>query len=396
MPPINEKKVTFFEKNLRFIYSITLIAIMGVAILTPAFPKIQQHFSINESQVGMLITVFTLPGIFLTLFLGILADRLGRKTILVPSLFLFGAAGFACAFTNDYSVLLILRFLQGTGAASLGSLNVTLIGDLYAGKNRASAMGYNTSVLSIGTASYPAIGGALASIEWYFPFLLAVLAIPVGLWILRSFPRITTRNNQNLKEYIKNASKTIQNRNVIILFLATVLTFIILYGSLLTYFPFLASNKFGAGTFTIGILMSTMSLSTAITSSRAGRFVEFISIKILFLVAFALYALACFIMPFISSLWWLTIPVIIFGIAQGVNLPNVLNTLSELAPQEYRAAFMSLNGMILRLGQTLGPAIMGLIYGTFKLEGVYYAGAGIAIIMIFMFLIFLDKNPKRQ
>ena len=101
------------------------------------------------------------------------------------------------------------------------------------------------------------------------------------------------------------------------------------------------------------------------------------------------------IIPSIGSLWWLAIPVIIFGIAQGVNLPNVLNTLSELAPQEYRAAFMSLNGMILRLGQTLGPAVMGFVYGTFQLEGVYYAGAGIALLMIVIFALFLDKNPQR-
>lgn len=85
-----------------------------------------------------------------------LADRYGRKKILVPSLMLFGIAGGACMFTRDYHILLICRFFQGTGAASLGALNVTVIGDLYSGKERTTAMGYNASVLSIGTATYPA------------------------------------------------------------------------------------------------------------------------------------------------------------------------------------------------------------------------------------------------
>ncbi len=179
-------KLPFFDKNLRYIYSITLMAIMGVASLTPAFPKIRDHFQITESQVGLLITVFTLPGIFLTLFLGILADRFGRKTILIPSLILFGLAGGLCAVFHDFHMLLILRFFQGIGAASLGSLNVTLIGDIYSGKQRAMAMGFNTSVLSVGTAAYPAIGGVLTMLDWYAPFLLAFLAIPVGIWIALS------------------------------------------------------------------------------------------------------------------------------------------------------------------------------------------------------------------
>jgi MFS family permease len=89
---------------------------------------------------------------------------LGRKKIIVPSLLLFGIAGTACAFARDFNLLLLLRLLQGIGAASLLSLSVTLIGDLYAGDRRANAMGYNASVTSIGTAIYPTVGGALATI----------------------------------------------------------------------------------------------------------------------------------------------------------------------------------------------------------------------------------------
>lgn len=104
---------------------------MGVASITPAFPRIEQELHISEQQVGYLITIFTLPGIFLTPVLGVVADRHGRKKILVPSLLLFGVAGFLCFFMRDYHMLLLFRLLQGIGAASIGSLNVTLIGDFF-------------------------------------------------------------------------------------------------------------------------------------------------------------------------------------------------------------------------------------------------------------------------
>jgi MFS transporter, ACDE family, multidrug resistance protein len=106
----------------------------------------------------------------MTPVLGVLPDRYGRKKILVPALLLFGLAGGACAFARGFEALLILRFFQGMGAAALGTLNVTVIGDIYEGRERSAALGYNSSVLSFGTASYPAIGGLLATFGWFYPF----------------------------------------------------------------------------------------------------------------------------------------------------------------------------------------------------------------------------------
>src|SRR5660397_271821 len=147
------------NRNLRVIFSVTLMAVMSVSSITPAFPKIIHEFAISGIEVGLLITAFTLPGGCLAPFLGVLGDRWGRKKILVPSLLLFAVAGTACAFVTHFPILLGLRTLQGVGGASLGTLAPTLIGDIYSGQERAAAMGLNASVLSIGTASYPAIGG---------------------------------------------------------------------------------------------------------------------------------------------------------------------------------------------------------------------------------------------
>jgi len=54
------------EKNVIIIFGVTLIAVMGIASITPAFPGIIHYFGISTHQVGWLIAAFTLPGIFLT------------------------------------------------------------------------------------------------------------------------------------------------------------------------------------------------------------------------------------------------------------------------------------------------------------------------------------------
>ncbi|TYB32655.1 MAG: MFS transporter, partial [Flexistipes sinusarabici] len=312
------KRPVYLDTNLQLIFGITLSAVMGVSSITPAFPAIARELDIPVHSVGLLITVFTLPGIFLAPVLGVLADRWGRKRILIPALMLFGIAGGACGFVRDFNFLLVFRCLQGVGAASLGSLNVTIIGDLYSGNELAEAMGYNATVLNIGTASYPAIGGILATLGWFYPFFLPLIAVPMGFLVLFSLKNPEPKNKQGFKVYLGNAYKGIKSRQILILFLTSIVTFIILYGPYLTYLPILLSHSFQASSFTIGIIMSIMSLTTAVSSSQLGRLSKRFSHKTLLRAAFIFYAVALIIIPFIHSLWLLIFPIIIFGMGHGM------------------------------------------------------------------------------
>ena len=140
------------DTNLQIIFSISLLAVLGITSVTPAFPTIVEELGISRTSVGLLITAFSVPSIILTHFLGTLADRLGRKRILVPALFLYGVAGGACALSRDFNTLLVLRVLQGIGAAATAPLSWTILGDLYSGKKRIHVMGLNSTLISITSA----------------------------------------------------------------------------------------------------------------------------------------------------------------------------------------------------------------------------------------------------
>jgi ACDE family multidrug resistance protein len=386
-----EKSVPVYQdKNLQIIFLITLIAVMGVASITPAFPRIARELDISKQSVGLLIIFFTLPAVVLTPVLGVLADRYGRKNILIPSLILFGIAGGICTLVRKFELLLVLRFFQGVGAASLGSINVTLIGDIFTGKRRTEAMGYNSSVLSVATASYPFLGGLLASAGWYYPFLLPVFAVPVAIIVLFKLRNPEPGGKQNLKQYLVAAFKAIKTRQVLTYFFASFGTFIILYGSYLTYFPFLLENIHDASPFVIGLMMSSMSAVTAVTSSQLGKISRLFDIKNLLKISFILYSLSLLTIPLVSDIWMLFIPLFIFGLAHGMNIPCIQILLAGIAPIEYRAAFMSLNGMVLRLGQTLGPILMGAMFIMGGLSYPFYAGA-IVCIIVFSLLVALIK-----
>ncbi|NMB65988.1 MAG: MFS transporter, partial [Spirochaetes bacterium] len=90
---MEQQKKLYTDTNLLIAFGITLVVVMGVTNITPALPAMAQYFAIPYSSVTLVITVFTMPGIVLTPLLGIVADRIGRKIIIIPSLILFGITG---------------------------------------------------------------------------------------------------------------------------------------------------------------------------------------------------------------------------------------------------------------------------------------------------------------
>jgi ACDE family multidrug resistance protein len=382
------------DKNLQIVFGVTLMAVLGVSSITPAFPRVMQELNITPERVGLLITFFTLPGVFLAPVLGVLADRYGRKRILIPSLVLFALAGSACAFTRDFNLLLLLRAFQGIGGASLGSINTTIIGDLYSGHRRTEAMGLNASVLSIGTASYPAIGGALALFGWNYPFFLALFALPVGILVLISLKSPEPRSSQSLKAYLGGAWGYLKNLKVWAFFTGSVITFVLLYGAILTYLTLLLADRYNASTFIIGLMISAMSLTTALASSQLGRINRKLSLGAIIRIDFVIYGISLILIPFMPNIWLLLVPVALFGIGHGGNVPGLQTGVAGLAPLEYRAAFMSINATVLRLGQTIGPPLMSLIYLSRGFDITFYAAGAIAIVTATVAFLYAGLNRR--
>lgn len=395
MSTAETQKGLFKDVNLYIIFGVTLTSVMGVSSIAPAFPSIARSLDVTTDQIGLLITFFTLPGIFFTPIFGILADRYNRKVILIPSLFLFGIAGTACAFATSFDQLLLFRAFQGVGSAALGVLNLTLIGDLYSGNQRASVMGYNGSVLSIGTAMYPAIGGALAILGWNYPFFLTLIAIPVGLFALFFLDQKIEKNGLGINLYLKEIKSALMSKMVLGLFIGMFLTFIILYGGYITFFTILLDEKFEKSSLAIGIILSGSSLVTAVTSAQLGRLTKRFNEKNLITAAAILYTVIFLMIPMVENIWYFTLPIALFGVAQGMNIPSILNLLTGYAPKEYRAAFLSVNWMVMRIGQALGPYVLGLVYLYLSLDGTFYVTA-IAGALFVLNSLTLIRTGKRK
>lgn len=376
-----ERVASYRSPELQAIFGITLMTVLGVSSIAPALPRIAHNLGVSAGEVALLITAFTLPGVILTTVAGVLADRYGRLTIMLPGLLLFAAAGTACVFATSLTVLVALRVVQGIGASAVGAINVTLIGDLFVDRQRTTAMGLNASVLSVGTAAYPAIGGALAMIAWSAPFALAIFAVPVAFLAARRLHAAPKGNKGNLAHYFGDVWEIVRRRDVLALFFTSTAIFILLYGAYITFLPFLMSDRFGSTPLGIGVLMAGLSASTAVTSANLGRLTGRSGELRLMRFGFIIFAAGLASIPWAPTAWALVVPAILLGFAFASTIPVVMVLLTEIAPVDRRGAVMSLNGTVLRLGQTLGPPVMALVHRWAGIDAVFLVGAVFALFL---------------
>ncbi|MGL5805433.1 MAG: MFS transporter [Xenococcaceae cyanobacterium] len=378
-------KKTNIEQNLFIVISVALIAVLGVMSINPILPTIAQSLQIAPEQIGLIMTAYLVPIAIGTPIFGILADRLGRKQILIPSLIIFALGGILSASAQDFRSLLEWRFLQGIGAASLEAVQLTLIADLYAGRLLTSAMALNTSAIGISATIYPLIGGGLAQLNWRYAFVLSICAIPLALLVfvkLKLPQKQINPADTSLRIYLKNTLSSLKNRQVFGLMLAVLCLFFLEFGICFICVPILAAQSLNASSAAIGIILSVMELALACAASQLGwlvqRFSEFTLIKISFVVC----ALALLIMPVVNNIWLLAFPIILFGAGQGIALPSILTMLARFAPEDYRAGFMSLNVTVQSLGRALGPIIAGIAFSFLGIQAIFYASAVFAVVSV--------------
>jgi ACDE family multidrug resistance protein len=385
----------FQDKNFYIINSVTLMVILGGTLYNPALPTIQRFFNVTTDEASWTSTIYQFPSAIITPIFGILADTLGRKQILLPSLLLFAFGGAFSAFTSNFTAHLGWRFVQGIGAASLEPLQLTVIADLYRGRTLGTAMAFNAGLIGMSGAIFPLVGGFLAAFDWRYTFSFALLAIPVAFFVITTLrlPRLNNAEKEKfeLKSYLKVTWKSINNRHVLGLFFA-VMSLFLMQTLCLTYIPFLATEKFRTSEIVNGLLLASMSIAMAIIASQLGNFVRIISEIKLIKLSFLIFAIALVLFPIVPNFWLLLIPMCLLGVAQGIAIPSSQALLAGLSAQESRAGFMAINTTIMSWGQTLGPFLGSLAVRFWGIQSVFYTSAIFSVVSFTIFNYFLTTK----
>jgi predicted MFS family arabinose efflux permease len=142
-------------------------------VIFSLFPLIRSEMKVDDFQLGLLSTVFLWVYGLASPFGGYLADRVGRKRILVSSLLIWTAVTLLTGYVRDFRQLLAARALMGLSEACYLPAALALIAELHGERSRSLATGIHQSGLYAGMAFGGAIGGWMGERQgWRAPFVL--------------------------------------------------------------------------------------------------------------------------------------------------------------------------------------------------------------------------------
>lgn len=352
-----ERSVTVPWRSSAFqtVLACSLIGIMGVPLISPVLPTLRGVFGISDTQAGLVITMYTLPGVLLTPFIGLLSDHYGRRTVVLPALFLFGASGMTIATSPPFDVVLLLRFLQGIGGSGLMVLAITMLGDMYDGEQRNAVIGVNGSAIGIGAATYPLLGGSLAALRWNIPFVFFGLSLLVGVVAVFTLEEPQLGHPPDIRTYLSRMASIVFLPESLVLWLAAFSAFFIFYGGILTALSLLLSDVYGFAPSQIGVMFAMVSLANAAIASQYGRIAKRLDVEQLVSLGFVGFGISLVGVWLTSSPAAIAVMLLCFGSSFGIVMPSLNTTAAGLASGRLRASMLGVLTSTLWLGQTVGP-----------------------------------------
>ena len=179
---------------LALLASAQLMLVLDVTVVNVALPDIGTALNLDRGDVPWVMTAYTLVFGGLMLLGGRVADVYGARRLTLAGLALFTASSLLCALSQDATMLLAGRSLQGLGAALMSPAALATVMTLFPGPGRGKALGVWSGLAGLGSALGVILGGVLTSeAGWRWVFAINV---PIGVALLVAIPLATPVRQQ--------------------------------------------------------------------------------------------------------------------------------------------------------------------------------------------------------
>ena len=347
------------------------MSVLGAVLLTPVIPALFGAFPGYPPE--MVLLILSAPALMIAIFApfaGQIADRVGRKNLLVVALIIYAFVGTAPLWLPaELPLILVSRLLVGVCEAAIMTCCTTLIGDYFSGTRRNKYFGLQSVFTTISATIFILVGGILGGAGgWRTPFLVYGISLIVAVWVIVAVwePK---------KTEAARAAAAAQAKAPIpwaILALPLVVT---LFGGF-AFFVVLAEPAVIYGTLgltdpqAIGPISAAASIATAILALLFVRFAR-LGAKVLLPVAFGAMALGYVIVWIAAgagSLPGVIAGVLVASAGTGLLLPTLVSWSVGRIPFLSRGRSTGVWTAAFFLGQFVTPLLIGVIQGALSVQ----------------------------
>ncbi|WED29803.1 multidrug effflux MFS transporter [Vibrio sp. DW001] len=352
-----------------FLILMAMVSPVALNIVAPIMPILAKEFGASNSVIQLSFTAYLATLAIGQLFGGPLADRYGKRNLLLWGFGLHVAGGLVGVFASSVELILLSRVMQAAGGCIGMMLARSILVDMYPSEKAVEKLSYVTMGVAVSQAIAPTVGGVVSEfIGWhsvfYLPMLMAT-AVWVGVFFQYPKPISDEMSLGKTTSFIGTYKKLVQNQAYISLTLSSTLIACGFF-SFVTCAPFIVSATLGesltqygfwflfvAFGFMVGSFTSAQ-LSTRLSHSSSviiGHSLSLIG-GLLMLVSFTLFDIS-------YENLFLTMALFTFG--RGLSQPH-LQSLSIASVEENRASASGLLGFIqLLLGALLAQLVGALV-----------------------------------
>ncbi len=163
------------------------IPIVPIMALAPNLPQLFRHFASTPGKEFLVPMIITLPSLGIVLLgplAGVMADRWGRRRLLLWALVLFAVAGIAPVVLDDLRWILCAQAILGVAEAVIITNGNTLLGDYFPPEQRNRWLGVQSMVGPFSAAVFTLVAGFLGTVSWHAPFAVHGVAFVLWAWLL--------------------------------------------------------------------------------------------------------------------------------------------------------------------------------------------------------------------
>jgi len=337
---------------------VSMIGPLALNILMPSMPGLAAALSASRSEVQLTLSLFLASQAVSQLFIGGLADRFGRRPVLLTALVIYGLACLVAAFAASIATLIAARVAQAAGATAGLALSRTIVRDLAPQDAAASMIGYVTMGMVIAPLMSPAIGGFIDdAFGWrmIFAFCLA-LGLAAGALAYFRLPetRPTAIIGQSTADMLRRSWRVTRDRRFLGYALCSAFTSAVFF-AFLGGAPYLIVEAMKMSKVAYGLWFIALSGGYMIGNFCSGRFSLKLGARKMILIGNILGAvgvtvlLALALVPVIHPAA-IFLPCFLMALGNGFVLPNAVASAISVDPKAAGAASGSVGFMQMGMG----------------------------------------------
>lgn len=336
------------------------LGVLTFSLVTPTLPDLARELGVSRGSIGVVQGAVAVPGIFLAILIGYVADLRGRRFVAVAGLLIYGVAGVAGFFIRSFWPLVVARSVQGIGTSAALSLGVVVVGDLFPpGHERRWALGVNSAGITVTGLFAPVLGGWLAADGAFRPFLVYALAFPVAWWAMRLPGRPDGPPPPPPLQHVRGMVAELRTGGRLTDFAGllpfSVVAMVVFVGFGFTTTPLFLERVFDVESTGRGLLQAVLSVGSSLSALNVARVVRRVAPHQVLTVAFFGMGGAFLTLAAAPNLWITALGLFFLGLFLGGTFPLIQDFVASSVPGAYRGAAVGAWISAIRLGQSIGP-----------------------------------------